>query len=203
MAYSDFKLEQVVEQFSLVPKSAELFSNCEPVELSSWLKETLGYTKHLALLSSTEKARSEFIVAPLLIELQRRHHNELSVFSGKRLDVDKESGLVGECDFLLSRTAMTNVIQAPVFSLVEAKKQDLELGLGQCVAQMLGAQLFNRQRGKDIPIIYGCVTTAESWQFLQLEDKTLTIDSRIYYFTELDAVLGIFEAIFSLVPAIA
>jgi hypothetical protein len=195
MAYSDFTLEAVVEQFGLVEKNEALFATVQPIPASDWLTETLSISQKMGLRSGTEKARSEFIIVPILLELERRNPNQLMIYSGKTMDVDKSRGLNGECDFIVSKGEATRVIQAPIFSLVEAKKQDIDLGLGQCVAQMIGATLFNQQREKNIETIYGCVTTGEIWQFLKLTNPYLTVDTRLYFLTELETILGIFQAI--------
>ncbi|MCY7392328.1 MAG: hypothetical protein LH647_12845 [Leptolyngbyaceae cyanobacterium CAN_BIN12] len=195
MAYSDFTLEAVVEQFGLVEKNEALFATVQPIPASDWLTETLSISQKLGVRSGTEKARSEFIIVPILLELERRNPNQFMIYSGKSMDVDKSKGLNGECDFILSKGEATRVIQAPIFSLVEAKKQDIDLGLGQCVAQMIGATLFNQQRENNVQTIYGCVTTAEVWQFLKLNNQQLTIDSHLYSLNELEMILGIFQTI--------
>jgi hypothetical protein len=195
MAYSDFTLPQVIDQFQLHQQSISLFDSVQPIALSEWLKETLASSQKLGLLSSTEKARSEFIVVPILLELERHNQNSVAVYSGKRFDVDSSKGLNGECDFILGKGMTSHVIQAPILALVEAKKQDIELGLGQCTAQMIAAQIFNQSKQQPTEAIFGCVTTAENWQFLKLEDKTLLIEPQIYYLNELEKVLGILQTI--------
>lgn len=193
MAYSDFSLTQVKKEFELSERSVSLFPAIAAITPSEWLQETLAYSIKLALSSSSEKARSEFIIAPILLELERRNSDKLAVYSGEKLDVDEAKGLRGECDFILSQGPMTLVMRSPIISLVEAKKSDIKGGLGQCIAQMLGAQLFNQQEGNNIPILYGCVTTGEDWQFLSLQDTSLSIDAQRYYINELETVLGIFQ----------
>lgn len=121
MAYSDFSLSQVKKAFDLTEKSMPLFPNVAVVEPSDWLRETLSYSLKLALSSSSEKARSEFIIAPILIELERRNPERLSIYSGENLDVDPEHGLKGECDFILSKGTVSLTMQTPIISLVEAK----------------------------------------------------------------------------------
>jgi hypothetical protein len=196
MAYSDFTLDTVFEQFGLAETNLALFETVQPIPISSWLEETLVITQPIGLRSGTEKARSEFIVVPILLELGRRNPDRFMVYSGKSLDVDKSKGLTGECSFLLSKGEATRVIQAPIFSLVEAKKQDIDLGLGQCVAQMVGASLFNSRKGRSITAIFGCVTTGEIWQFLKLENQNVIIDDRSYLlFDSLAKILGILQAI--------
>lgn len=149
----------------------------------------------LALSTSSEKARSEFIVVPILFEIKKRNRKRFSIYSGERLDVDKAKGLVGECDFILSKGPVAHTIQTPIFALVEAKKNDISSGLGQCVAQMMGAKIFNETEGNDIPYLYGCVTTGEDWQYLKLQDNTIHIDSKRYYIDNLEMILGIFQSV--------
>lgn len=195
MPYSDFSLEGVIETFDLVEERKKLFENVQPLAASSWLKETFDFTFDFALTSSSEKARSEFIVAPILIEMDRQNHRAFVIYSERTLDVDQSKGLTGECDFLLSKGKLSKTIQAPIFVVVAAKKQDIDLGLGQCVAQMFAAQLSNQHKNNAIEIIFGCVTTGESWQFLRLKDQALVIDSDIYYINRLEQILGVLQSI--------
>ncbi len=195
MAYSDFSLDRVKKAFGLREQSVRLFSDISTLKPSSWLEETLSYSLKLALASSSEKARSEFIIAPILIELERINQHKISIYSGENLDVDEAKGLKGECDFILSKGSISLTMQSPILSLVEAKKSDIKGGLGQCIAQMLGAQRFNEIEGSPISGIYGCVTTGEDWQFLKLEGDRVFVDDRRYYINELDKLLGIFQSI--------
>ncbi|MBE9042242.1 hypothetical protein IQ235_15800 [Oscillatoriales cyanobacterium LEGE 11467] len=193
MAYSDFSLNRVKKVFGLTEKSVSLFGDVAPLEPSHWIQETLSYSLKLALSSSSEKARSEFIIAPILIELERHNSSKISIYSGESLDVDDARGLKGECDFILSKGPVSLTMQPPIISLVEAKKSDIKGGLGQCIAQMLGAQRFNELEGSEIAAIYGCVTTGEDWQFLKLEKSCILVDDRRYYINELEKLLGIFQ----------
>jgi hypothetical protein len=193
MAYREFSLIQVKRQFKLQEKEQPLFPNVQPVSLSNWLTESLDMGIKLALTSSSEKARSEFIVAPILLELEKNNVDHVSIFSGIRLDVDEASGLKGECDFIVSRKPLQSSLEAPIFCLVEAKKNDISDGLGQCIAQMLGAQKFNEINQETINTIYGCVTTGEAWQFLKLTGNFICFDQKRYYLSELNQILGILQ----------
>jgi hypothetical protein len=75
--------------------------------------------------------------------------------------------------------------------LVEAKKEDIIAGLGQCVAEMVAAQIFNEREGNEISIIYGTVTSGTNWKFLKLEGKVVEIDLVEYYLTDVNKILGI------------
>jgi hypothetical protein len=82
-----------------------------------------------------------------------------------------------------------------VITLVEAKKNDIEGGLGQCIAQMVAARLFNQAAGEGARPVYGCVTTGEAWQFLRLADGTALIDQRRYYIDRVEEILAVIQAI--------
>jgi transketolase C-terminal domain/subunit len=83
------------------------------------------------------------------------------------------------------------MISAPVVAIVEAKNEDIKSGLGQCIAEMIAAQLFNEQENNDIKTIYGIVTSGEIWKFLQISEQTVVIDLTDYYITNIDKILGI------------
>ena len=195
MAYSDFSLQDVVTEFDLVEGRAKLFDTVETLEMSEWLKEAFEISLDFALSTPSEKAKSEFIVAPILLELGKRNHGRFGVHSGKTLNALPEKGLTGECDFILTKGKITHTIQTPIFALAEGKKDAIEPGLGQCVAQMLGAKIFNENKGNDTDIIFGCVTTGENWQFLKLENGTILLDDKRYYLDNVGQILGMLQNI--------
>jgi hypothetical protein len=135
MAYNEFTLEAVLKTFGLTPQPADLFKGLEPLAVPVWLRDLLAKGMQLSLLS--EKARSEFIVVPILLAARELSHEAVAIYSGQRLDVNPERGLVGECDFILAATPPVPLLRAPLLTIVEAKKNDIESGLGQCVAQMV------------------------------------------------------------------
>jgi hypothetical protein len=192
MTYSDFSLSEACKTFGLAAKTGDLFA-VETVESPDWLQSLLQRGRPFAL--GSEKARSEFIVVPLLLTWVERSRVPLSVYSGQRLDADPTSGLAGECDFILAKTPPLPFLQAPIITLVEAKKHDIEAGMGQCAAQMVGARVFNEREGADVRFIFGCVTNGENWQFLKLDGNQLLIDTDRYYLDNIGALLGVFDAI--------
>lgn len=188
MAYSDFSLEQAIDQFqlSLSTRPFTLNSVAPSPELEATLKRYLP----LATSISTEKARNELIVSPILLEVRAIFEGQIGYFSGRSLTVDPGRGLNGECDFLLSADSNQTVVSAPVVVVVEAKNADLTSGLGQCAAQMLGAQAFNERRGHP-HAIYGAVTTGTNWKLLTLEQQQLSISLDEYLVPpQLPLVLG-------------
>ena len=192
MAYSNFTLETVREAFDIQEVDiAGLFSDSEPITPSELLTAVLERNVPLATAIGTEKAKSEMIVANVLVELREQLNLSISLFSGIDFNVDDENGLTGVCDFLISLSPVQFVLEAPVIVLVEAKKDDLEVGLGQCVAEMIAAQHFNAEKGNEIPIIYGAITSGREWRFLKLEKQKLYIDMVVYQIAQCDKILGI------------
>ena len=198
MAYSNFTLEAVQEAFQLESiQSVGIFSETEPIEPSVELTKALAKKVPLAVAIGTEKAKSEMIVADILIELREHFEHCISLFSGIDFNVDAENDLTGVCDFLVSLSPNQYYLEAPVIILVEAKKDDLITGLGQCVAEMIAAQRFNAEKGNDIPCVYGGTTTGVNWLFLKLVGKRLHIDMATYMLERCDRILGILASMVS------
>ena len=192
MAYSDFTVGAVKSTFQLeTVESLGLFAESDPVTPRPHFTAELAKKVPLAATIGTEKARSELIVADVLFELREHFESRISFFSGINFNVDPENGLVGVCDFLVSLSPSQIVLDAPVIMIVEAKKEDLISGIGQCIAEMLAAQHFNAEKGNNLSQIYGTVTSGTDWMFLKLKEKYLQIDLTIYPIALCDKILGI------------
>ena len=192
MAYSNFTFDSVREMFALeAVQTIGLFSCIEPVAPTPLLTSVLARKVPLAVAIGTEKARSELIIADVLVELCEHFDRRISLFSGIDFNVDEENGLVGVCDFVISLSPLQESLEAPIIILVEAKNVDVKQGIGQCVAEMLAAQRFNAKKGNDIPRVYGASTTGTEWRFLKLEGQTLYLDMGVYSIDRCDRLLGI------------
>jgi hypothetical protein len=169
VSYRDFTIKEVKRRFQLrIEATRDLFSSIPAVEISQRLRETLAEDVPLAFAIGTEKARSELIIAPVLLEACRQVDRRVSLFSGVDFSVDPQSGLTGTYDFLLSRSPEQLTIEAPAIAIVEAKSEDLKPGIGQCLAEMVAARVCNEQAGQEGGTIYGAVTTGHAWKFLRL-----------------------------------
>lgn len=194
MAYSTFTLKSVKETLGIgVIEDTSLFRSEEitPVPISDYLRVTLSEFASLALAINTEKARSEWIIAPIVAEVRRHYHNQISLFSGSTFTVDETQGLDGQCDYILSLNPEQLYIAAPVLTIIEAKKEDIIGGVGQCIATMYAASIFNQREHHEIPWIYGAITTGTTWRFLKLHEKTAYFDQEEYYLKEIEILMGI------------
>jgi hypothetical protein len=192
MAYSDFKLNEVSQRFGLtVNEASGMFADVPEAECSDLLVTILGENVDLAVAINTEKARSEMIISPVLLEIRRKFKGQISLFSGVEFTVDIQQGLNGFCDFIISSSKEQLFVRAPVITLVETKNENLKSGLAQCIAEMVAAQLFNERQGNEIKSIYGVITIGTIWQFLKLQDKVISIDLSEYYIKDIKKILGI------------
>ena len=193
MAYSDFDLKKVRNDFGLrIDEQPDLFADVTPVQPGATLVNTLAETAHLAIAINTEKARSELLITPVLLDIWRQAQSQISLFSGTEFTVDEARGLTGYCDYILSRSKEQLTVNAPVVMIVEAKNENIKGGLGQCVAEMIAAQIFNEREGNAIEVIYGAVTTGEIWKFLKLVGPVASIDLSDYYIVrDVPKILGI------------
>lgn len=207
MSYSDFKtIKDVQDKFPItVSSSKPLFTDIEEVQPSQFLQEFLTYGVKLALNMGTEKARSELIVTPVLLEVFKLFDGQISFFSGADFTVDKDLGLTGYCDYIVSRSPEQIFITHPVICMVEAKNEIIKSGYGQCLAEMIAAQKFNQAAADtietdNVTTIWGAVTIGDNWRFLRLEGNNAFIDNDEYHISQVAKVLGIFQHILE-IPA--
>ena len=193
MPYSQFTtLEKAQKEFRLnIEEGQNLFLDIQGIEPSDYIKQTLNEYLPLATAINTEKARSEFLIAPILAEVRRLEKHRISLFSGTEFDVDKERGLSGFCDYIISCSNEQYFVRVPVITIVEAKNENIKGGLGQCVAEMVAARIFNEKENQTIPEIYGVISTGTVWKFLIFKENLVLIDSIEYYINEVDKILAI------------
>lgn len=191
MPYSQFTINKVKQDFHLSTVEGVRFfpDSIERITPSFRLQ---GILEDLAwaIAVDTEKARSEVIINPILLEVRRIFNSSISVFSGEEFNVDASIGLNGVCDFLLCRSPEQLTVEAPAIVIVEAKKSDLKSGLGQCIAEMVAAQRFNQAREQPLTAIYGTVSSGTQWRFLRLEGQIVTIDLIDYPLPPIETILS-------------
>ncbi len=192
MSYSEFTtIGKVKQAFGLTTiEDRRFLPQVEPIAPSATLTDFLAESLPLAVATGSEKARSELIISPVLLEVRKILHRQISLFSGEEFTVDPTAGLNGICDFIISRSPELLEIESPVVVIVEAKKADLKTGIGQCVVEMVAAQKFNQAKDNQIPVIYGSITSGTQWRFMKLEGQNVTIDLTDYPLTPVEQILG-------------
>ncbi|WP_420208930.1 hypothetical protein [Candidatus Electronema sp. JC] len=195
MPYSDFTLKKAKEQLGIkVVEDQDLFASVPEISISEYLSATLKYNVPVALAVGTEKIRSELIIANVLLDVRRLMDDQISLFSGVNLDIDKQKELNGFCDFVISKSPEQYYLNAPLVAIVAAKNEYIGGGLGQCIAEMFAAQIFNAQEGRPLPKAYGAVTTGNAWKFLKYENGAAYIDLPEYHIANPGKIVGILAA---------
>ena len=205
MAFGNFTLASAVADFGLtMTTSAPLFPTVPAVDPGETLRQSLARLGPLALKVNTEKARSEWLIAPVLGEMWARAWRTIYLLSGVDFTVDKDLGLSGVVDFMVGRGPQLSFVPAcPILAVAEAKNESIPGGQGPCAAEMVAAQRFNRNAKNDIEVVYGLVTTGNSWLFHRLSGTALAIDTREYLISDVDHILGILLHVVGLNPVAA
>lgn len=191
MSYRDFTLANVETRLGLTLTVERLFPNIQEVQPRPAFLETLEEGTLVAQGVNNEKVRSELVIAPILMEVRRLRGNRNALFSGVEFNVDAAAGLNGFCDFLITRSPRLYIVTAPVVAVAEGKNDNVNYGIGQCVAEMRAAWLFNVAKGEPVSQVYGASTTGAHWKFLRLRDTQVTLDADDYFVTQVGKILGI------------
>ncbi len=193
-SYSKFTSEDI-ENLGIRTIDDYLFKDAnlaliQPTEVLSSILE-----RSLKRKLRSEKAKSEHLITPILTEIEEINNLKIACYSGYTFNVEKSLGLVGLCDYILSLDPKSRNIEAPIFCIVEAKNENIDDGINQCIAEMYAAQIFNKKRNKERKIMYGSVTFGFEWKFIQLVEKEATVDTNVYYLGELPKLLAVLNYI--------
>ena len=190
MGYSNFKkIRQVTKKFGLKAQLSPLFFDITLHQPSDWLVKSLEIAYKAP--ATTEKAKSERLVSPILMEIVQDFEHHITLFSGEEMNINANDDLAGPCDFFFGLYPLSPYIETPIISVVEAKDEDVEWGVAQCAAQLYAAHLMNIQEEKDVPTLYGCATYGVEWQFLKFENNMFTINPKPI--TDITQILGIWH----------
>ena len=113
MAYSEFTIKKAKDEFGLKTiENKNIFEEIESVEVSDDLKIKLEENVPLALAINTEKARSEFIIAFVLLELR----NNFKDRSGTRATSSMKSRKFSSLSLMSSNPIPLDAYERPIFA---------------------------------------------------------------------------------------
>ncbi|MTJ23476.1 hypothetical protein FJR06_20000 [Dolichospermum sp. UHCC 0352] len=164
----NYEPDEIIEYFGYSFQSQSLTlpttqQNLERLtDLKNRIEESLPY---ISLTSET--ARREFLIAPVIMELIHYTHAKVKVEYG--LNINNQ--LKGVVDYYIKADNQLLVI--------EAKNADLERGIVQLAVELIA---FDNWSIIDHPILYGAVSIGNIWQFVILhrESKQITQDLNLY-----------------------
>ncbi len=163
----------------------------QAIPLSEFLRVGLRDAERQVTFGSNEWEQRLFME---LIFLEALRNHPLRMWQEKQLDGGK-APFRGKADFVFTPYGIR--FQTPYIVLSEAKKEDFELGWGQCLIAMKTCQLLNEKDGYQFDV-YGIVSTGMFWEF-----GKLTVDNQFYKtggytLTQPDILLGVLDHLFTL-----
>jgi hypothetical protein len=193
MTFKDFlSINKVRDYYPNLVLSNERFipKNIAQIEIEPYLEKQIDHS--LLSYKRNETFADKFLIAPVLNNIWLKHP-KLNLWTEKFIKADEK--LQGRPDYLVSPLdrKQYEVLSLPIIILVEAKQDNFTLGWGQCLAEMLACQKLNKS--EDI-IIYGIVSTGQSWEFGKLEKDIFINDSNSYSISNLPQTLNIVNYIF-------
>jgi hypothetical protein len=160
-----------------------------PVQPSAFFQERLVRLQATFDLQNCEDSKKLLIDA--VCEEALYGLSDLKIWKGADLESDT---LTGFADYLVA--SKRAYLEAPFVCVVEAKKDDFDQGLAQCLVEMQACQWCNRQVGKSLDV-FGVVTNGEGWKFYQLTIDGIGYGTMLYGIQDVSEVLGALRSIFT------
>lgn len=129
---------------------------------------------------STEAARRELLIAPVIAELIHYTKAKLRI----EYPIIVTNPLQGSLDYLI--TGQQELV------IIQAKRQDLDYGITQLVAEII--TLDQWERTPEQPMLLGAVTTGKLWEFARLDraQKHISLGLESYRVPEdIEPLIGI------------
>lgn len=187
-AFSKFKLDEAYKHLNLT-------------QLTPWkinftpIAPTEAFQIHRDRLQVFDVGRSEegkkLIIDAILIEALQPF-KRLKFWKGANLESEIAHGAA---DYLM--TENRGYFEAPFLCIVEAKKDDFEQGLAQCLVEMQACQWSNQAITRTIDV-FGIVTNGEGWKFYKFDLAGVVFETLLYSVSDINSILGILHHVFEL-----
>jgi hypothetical protein len=185
-SFSSFNLKEAMKQLDITDLIAWEF-RVSPAAPSDFFHHRL---KRLEVFDLQSYERSKELLIDAFCEEAIQDFPRLKIWKGANLESDVVSGNV---DYLIADRK--RYLEAPLLCVVEAKKDDFEQGLAQCLVEMQACGWQNAQIGKMIDVL-GIVTNGTIWQFYQRLISGQVYETVPYALNDLSTILGALHQIF-------
>lgn len=200
MAFSDFKTIAEVQQTFGIVHTRRDFLVVESSSPSTYFLQDFEFKQQHIDVFASEGARCEAIIFPILLDVYKGYADACALWIKKAITYNET--LSGTPDYFVSTRSELGmlVVGSPLILMVEAKKNDFELGWGQCLAELTAAQKINDNA--DFPV-YGIVTDGIRWEFGQLVGDTFTQNRTRFDLGNLPMLFGAVNAVFKAATEVA
>lgn len=193
MSFSEYKeLGQVQVEYNIrLDETDFVFAN--PVEPSEIFSIEFKFTTENLPVFTSEGARTEAVIFPILREVYKNYSDKFVLWIQKSFSYDAK--LNGTPDYLIATKSPLGktVLAKPLLGVVEAKKNDFEVGWAQCLAELIAIQKLNNDEEL---AVFGIVTDGERWQFGKLQKNLFTRHTSSFDLDNISELFGALHFIF-------
>ena len=116
----------------------------------------------------------------------------LRIWKGAKLESNVAGGFV---DYLIAERQ--RYLTSPILCIVEAKKDDFEQRLAQCLVEMHACQWNNQQIARSVDVL-GILSNGSSWQFYRLTPSGEVFESSAYSTGDMEFLLARLRFVFEI-----
>jgi hypothetical protein len=187
MPFGDYKTLGEAIRALQVTEIREPFVEPVPLPVHEYFRARLQERMTSHSVTCSEWAVCENLLFPVLDEVARSYYDYLAIWS--HVSLYHGDRMLGTPDYLIAKRSPLSieVIDTPLAMIMEAKKNDFDLGWGQCLAAMYAAQTLN---GDSERVVYGGVSDGLIWRFGKLQEQTFTRDTKDYALSRLDELFA-------------
>lgn len=200
MAFSDFsEISEVLERYK-IKYSEDNFVRVDIINPSEQFQQELEFSRQHFNIFGSEASRCEIVIFPILREVYKGYADNYVMWIKEHITYDET--LNGTPDYLIATKSELGipVLGTPLIMLVEARKNDFELGWGQCLAELVAAQKINKDT--TLPV-HGIVTDGILWQFGRLVENTFTRNRTNYSLDNLPDLFGAVDSVFKTITDVS
>lgn len=193
MSFSDYKnISQVQAEFRIKYQEENFIFHYQYPVSGQFIEEFQFNQRNLDVFSS-EASRCEIVIFPILREVYKNYHHEVSLWVQKPITYSDK--LTGTPDYVVSKKSELGktFLESPLLIVAEAKKNDFEQGWGQCLAELVAAEHINQVPERPV---YGIVTDGRWWEFGKLTGQVFTKNIAGFTIDELAQLFGALDYIF-------
>lgn len=193
MAYGKYKDIQEVAKKYQVKIAKRAFVEPIPLAIGDYFRAELTYSLDRLDVRMSEASISEFMIAPILREVWKKHEDALLLWSHVSMKVGEDFD--GYPDYLFTKRSPLGIVRdKPYLLVVEAKKDDFDGGWGQCLAAMIAAQTINED---DQITMHGSVSNGDVWEFGKLKGREFVRDRRTFTLSALEELFAALHYVFT------
>jgi hypothetical protein len=195
VAFTNFtSVEEIAIKYGISFQRKQFVVPVEGVTVSEYFRKELDFTLSDVPFQRSEGFTCEAVIYPVLREVWKSFHTELTLLSHEAIVADSE--LRGEVDYIICKRSHLGplISDKPYVLIGEAKKDDSTGGWSQALGGMLAAQKID---GKTNRTFFGLTTTGLAWRFGKLERAVFTQDPNVYGLGDLDELAGALHFVFT------